>query len=159
MQAYSAAEVYLVLEWVDKYFEANNLIYNMLSGENLENPPPMPSLENEIEYQRLRIWFLKHHDKFVPIWLDFCLSHGYSIEYVDNTNEMEYRKNPFLYYYVPDNLLDLAYTMGATITADIWVPIRQGAELVLNIINSFSCTVIHLAWWIGEFADTGVQSP
>lgn len=49
MQTYSAAEVDLVLEWVDKYFEANNLIYNMLGGENLENPPhAVPRKRNRI---------------------------------------------------------------------------------------------------------------
>jgi hypothetical protein len=159
MQTYSAAEIDLVLEWVDKYFEVNALINKVFGGENLENHPSVLSFENELEYQRLRFWFRKNHDKFVPIWVDFCLSHGNSTEFTDNSSEMEYRNNPFLFYYDPDNLLDLADTMGATIPVDTQDTNKQAVELMLNIINSFSCTVIHLAYWIGEFADTSVQFP
>ena len=92
MQTYSAAEVDLVLEWIDKYFEVNALINKVFGNDNLENDSAMPSFENEIEYQRLRFWFRKNHEKFVPIWNDFCLSHGYSFQYMDNTSEMEYRQ-------------------------------------------------------------------
>jgi hypothetical protein len=159
MQTYNATDVDLVLEWVDKYFEVNVLINKVFGGENFENHSSMPSFEDEIEYQRLRFWFRKHHDKFVPIWFDFCLSRGTSIEFTDNIDEMKYRENPFLYYYYPDDLLDLAYTMGATTTTDTWNPNKQAVELILNIINKFCCTVIQFVHWIGEFADISGQYP
>ncbi len=156
MKTYNTADVELILEWADRYFEVNALVNEVLGYDNLEYFPPFPSFENEIEYQRLRFWFRKNHDKFVPIWADFCLSKGISMGFNCNIDEVEYRKNPFLYFYSPDNLLDLAYTMGATITSDTWEPNKQAVMLVLNIINSFSNTVIHLKYWIGEFADTRV---
>ena len=157
MQTYDAAEVALVLQWVDKYFTVNALINKVFGNDDLENAPSMSSFGNEIEYQRLKFWFRKNHDKFVPIWVDFCASHGYSIEF--NGNQMEYRNNPFLFYYDHDNLLDLADTMGVTMPADTQDTNKQFMELILNTMNRFSCTAIHLAWWIGEFADTSVQFP
>ena len=157
MKTYNIAEAKLVLEWVDKYFEANVLVNKVLGCENCEYPPPIPSFENELAYQRLRFWFRKNHDKFVPIWADFCIAQGHSFERTGNIDEMEYRENPFLYYYCPDNLIDLAYTMGATITPNYWDPNKQNIENILNIINSFCCTVMHLAHWIGEFAEIDGQ--
>ena len=154
MKTYSTADVDLVLEWSQKYFELNALINKVFGSENFKNPPCMPSFENEIEYQRLRFWFRKNHDKFVPIWADFCSSHGNSIEFIPNSYQMEYTKNPFLYYYGPDDLLDLADTMGATITADTQDSNKEAVELMLNITNRFSWTVINMAHWIGEFAES-----
>lgn len=159
MKTYDEADVTLVSEWVNKYFEANALINKIFTVENLEHPPTMPSIGDEIEYQRLRFWFRKKHDQFVPIWANFCASKGYSIEFTSNSDEMEYMKNPFLYFYDPGDLLELAYTMGATDTPDNWNPNRQAVELVLNINNRFCCTVIHLLHWIGEFAETNVKFP
>jgi hypothetical protein len=157
MQTYTAAQIDMVLEWIDKYFAVNALINKVFGNDNLENDSAMPSFENEIEYQRLRFWFRKNHEKFVPIWNDFCLSHGYSSQYMDNTSEMEYRQNPFLFYYDHDNLLDLEEALGVYILDGTHDANKEFMELMLNTINGFSCTAIHLAWWIGEFADTGVQ--
>jgi hypothetical protein len=159
MQKYSAAEVDLVLEWIDKYFEVNALINKVFGSKNSKTYSSTPSFENEIDYQRLRFWFRKNHDKFVPIWVDFWLSHGKSIKFTNNGNEVEYRNNPFLFYYEPDNLLDLVDSTEAAIPVDSQNTNQPVVELVLNIINSFSCTVIHLAYWIGEFAETSVQFP
>ncbi len=77
----------------------------------------------------------------------------------DEYLEMEYRNNPFLFYYDPDNLLDLVDTLEATIPADNRDTNNLAVANMLTILNSFSCTVIHLAYWIGEFADTSVQFP
>jgi hypothetical protein len=80
-------------------------------------------------------------------------------KFTNNGNEVEYRNNPFLFYYEPDNLLDLVDSTEAAIPVDSQNTNQPVVELVLNIINSFSCTVIHLAYWIGEFAETSVQFP
>ena len=159
MQTYSAAEVDLVLEWIDKYFQVNDLINKVFGSGNSKNHSSIPSFESEIEYQRLRFWFRKNHYKFVPIWIEFCVSHGYSIEFTDNSGEMDYRNNPFLFYYDQDNLLDLAEMMEIMMPLDTQNSNNQTTEPVLNIVNSFSSTVVHLAYWIGEFADTSVQFP
>jgi hypothetical protein len=72
---------------------------------------------------------------------------------------MDYRNNPFLLYYDLDNLLDLAEMMEIMIPLDTQNTNKRTLESVLNIINGFSRTVVHLAYWIGEFADTSVQFP
>jgi hypothetical protein len=143
MQTYSAAEVDLVLEWIDKYFQVNALINKVFGSGNSKN------------HSSIR----KNHYKFVPIWIEFCVSHGYSIEFTDNSGEMDYRNNPFLFYYDQDNLLDLAEMMEIMMPLDTQNSNNQTTEPVLNIVNSFSSTVVHLAYWIGEFADTSVQFP
>jgi hypothetical protein len=159
MKTYNVEDVNLVLEWIGKYFESNALINKVFGGENRESHSSTLSFENEYEYQRLRFWFRKNHDKFVPIWVDFCSTHGKSTELTAIRNEVEYRKNPFLYYYYPDDLRDLVDQMGDTIVIDSCDLNKPAIELILNVINRFSCTVIHLSWWIGEFADPSVQYP
>jgi len=76
MKTYNMEDVELILEWVEKYFEVSVLIDNVFGNYGLESFPRMPEIENEIEYQRLRLWFFKNHDKFVAIWADFCRSKG-----------------------------------------------------------------------------------
>jgi hypothetical protein len=154
MKTYNTKDVKLIMEWVGKYFEANALINNVLNVRNSENIPPFPSLGDEIEYQRLRFWFCNNHDKFIPIWCDFCLSKGSLIEFIDPIKGLDYGENPFLYYYYPHNLLELAYSIGATSTVDDWDLDIQNVELFLNMNNRFSYTVLHLKYWIGEFANT-----
>jgi hypothetical protein len=147
MKTYNASDVTLILEWVEKYFKVAALMNKVF-----ENLPYMPPMENELEYQRLRFWFLKSHDKFVPIWTDFCLANGISIDLNENV-EREFLENPFLYYY-PDNLLDLAYMVGTRIADDIGNRDEKDMWNIANINKSFSFTAMHLAHWIGEFADT-----
>ena len=69
-------DVDLILEWVETYFKMATLVRKVLSTDDPENPPVVPSLEDEIEYQRLRYWFRKNHDRVVPIWINFCTSRG-----------------------------------------------------------------------------------
>jgi hypothetical protein len=113
----------------------------------------MPAIENEIEYQRLRLWFFKNHDKFVAIWADFCRSKGLSIDMDSNEEALQYRENPFFYYY-PDNLLDIAYMMGARGSDGIGYLDAEDRALVVYMNQMFSHTAVHLACWIGEFAET-----
>jgi hypothetical protein len=144
MNTYNRADANLVFEWSKKYLDLNTLIKKVFSGENLETHPPFPSFEDEIEYQRLRFWFFQNQNQFVPIWANFCTSIGNSIECVGSIDEMEYRKNPFLYFYSPDNLLELAFAMGATSKANVWDLNRQAVELILNMINRFNYPVIYM---------------
>ena len=158
MKTYNAADVELIMEWADKYFKVIALINNLFSGRDFDNPPPAPTFESEIEYQRLRLWFCKNHNGFVPIWADFCSSKGCPIQSAGNVDGMEYAENPFLYFYYPDNLLELAFTIGATSAADTWDTDKENAELIINVNNSFSHKVMRLKYWIGEFADTGSRT-
>jgi hypothetical protein len=116
-KTYDTADVELILEWVDKYFKVSELINQSFGGNDFETLSRMPFIENEIEYQHLRRWFFQHHDKFVGIWDDFCRSRGISNGIDSNTGELEYRENPFFYYY-PENLQDIAYMLGARSSDD-----------------------------------------
>lgn len=158
MKTYDMTEVELVLAWADNYFEVKALINNLFGGPNFRQPFRMPSFEAESEYQRLRLWFCKNHVGFVPIWADYCSSKGRPIKCTGPVDGMEYGENPFLYYYYPDSLLDLAYTIGATSAVDIWDPDKQSVELIININNIFSKTVTHLKYWIEEFAEIKSQT-
>jgi hypothetical protein len=146
-------DVDLILEWVEKYFEMASLVRKVLSIDDSENPPVVPSLENEIEYQHLRYWFRKNNDRFVPIWINFRESIGESLETTGSFVEDEFKKNPFQYFYHPDNLIDMVYRMGGTTSADIWDPENKEVEAILNAINMFYYTAMHLRYWIGEFAN------
>ena len=152
MKTYNTDEVKLTLEWVDKYFETSVLICNILGVNNSDQIPPIPSIEDEIEYQRQRSWFLQNHNKFVPIWADFCASTGNAIELISDVKGIEYKENPFLYFYYPNNLRDLVHTMGATSSPNIWDPNGNDLEVILNAVKMFSYTVMHLRYWIGEFS-------
>ena len=160
MRTYSAIDVDLVLEWADKYVEICALLKKVFAAENTDGyPPPLPSIEDEIEFQRIKFWFRQRHDDFVPIWSEFCLSKGKYLESFNNSDEMEFRKNPFLYFYCPDDLLDLAYAVGVTTASNTWDPDKPAAELIINLLDTFNFTVIHLVHWVGEFADTTRQLP
>ena len=154
MKTYETADVNLILEWVDKYFEVDTLISNIFSGLNSGNTPPSPSIQDEIDYQRLRFWFCKNHDKFLPIWRDFCVSKSELMEYVGHIEGMDYGENPFLDYYYPDNLFELAYSIGATTTTNNWDLDPQKVELIINSNSRFSYIVLHLKHWIEEFTTT-----
>jgi len=141
----------LISKWVEHYFEISTLINNVF-GNNFVNHPFRPSIESEVEYQRLRSWFFNNHDKFAPIWQEFCLSNGISMDFDGDTEGMEYPENPFLYYF-PDNLLDLAYMMGAASSEDIGYLDEVDMQLVMYINERFSYTMLHFVNWIGEFAE------
>ena len=160
MQTYNTSDVDLVMEWANKYVEICTLLKKVFAGENSVGYfPPLPSIEDEIEFQRIKFWFRQRHDDFVPIWSEFCLSKGKYLESFNNSDEMESRKNPFLYFYCPDDLLDLAYAVGVTTASNTWDPDKPAAELIINLLDTFNFTVIHLVHWVGEFADTTRQLP
>jgi hypothetical protein len=152
MKTYTAAEVELILEWVDRYFKVSSLINKAFSSNDPENCPCLPSMEDEIEYHHQRSWFRKNHEKFVPIWKEFCLSNGILMDFDGDIDWIGYIEDPFFYYY-PDNLRDVPYWMGTAGSADDDYLDEQDKELVLCINRRFSYTAIHLAHWIGEFAE------
>ena len=156
IKTYNAAEVALILEWVDRYFKVNALINNAFGCNNDENCACIPSMENEIEYHHQRLWFRKNHEIFVPIWKEFCRSNGISLDFDVDINQLGYIEDPFFYYY-PDNLRDLPNWMGAAGCPDGGYLDEQEKELVLVVNQRFSQTAIHLAHWIGEFAKTGAS--
>ena len=54
MQTYNTSDVDLVMEWANKYVEICTLLKKVFAGENsVGYPPPLPSIEDEIEFQRI----------------------------------------------------------------------------------------------------------
>jgi hypothetical protein len=76
------------------------------------------------------------------------------MEYVGHIEGMDYSENPFLDYYYPDNLFELAYSIGATTTTNNWDLDPQKVELIINRNSRFSYIVLHLKHWIEEFTTT-----
>ena len=66
---------------------------------------------------------------------------------------MDYIENPFLFYYYPDNLLDLVYSIGAMGDIDNPDLDKEIIQIILNVNNRFSHKILHLKHWIGEFAE------
>jgi len=66
MKTYNSTDVDLILEWAEKYFEMQASISCILSTDN-PGPPPAPSFDNEIEYQRLRFWFRNNNNRFIQL--------------------------------------------------------------------------------------------
>lgn len=153
MKTYNTSDVALIYEWADRFFEVSTLIKNLFCACSIDNPLPILSFDNEIEYQRLRFWFCRNHQRFVSIWADFCNSTGELTEFGGNFERMDYIENPFLFYYYPDNLLDLVYSIGAMGDIDNPDLDKEIIQIILNVNNRFSHKILHLKHWIGEFAE------
>lgn len=154
LKIYDEVDVEFIFEWVGKYFEIKSLINEAYGGSRWETFPKFPSLENEIEYQRLSYWFREKHNRFVPIWVDFCEAAGITPDFSGDSDRIDYRENPFIYYN-SENLLDLAYQMGVTCSPDFGYIEVGDIGLLFDFNERFSFTAMRLANWIGEFAKIG----
>jgi len=106
---YSSTEPELVSDWADKWFELSNFINGLIWTDDPPWTTPPPTKVNELEYQRLRFWFLDHQEQFVSLWVDFCKSlKGIADEhpFLENTQESpdtdEFIRNPFHLFYKMD---------------------------------------------------------
>ena len=68
---YSSTEQELVSDWADKWFELSYLINKLIWTDDPPWTTPPPTELDELEYQRLRFWFIDHQEQFIPIWEDF----------------------------------------------------------------------------------------
>ena len=152
-RAYSQTETDLAFQWVDKYFKLIDLILQISGDDEKDIPPCMPFSEYELQYQELRLWFFEQQDKFLPIWSEFWRNKTPIEDFGDNTDGVEYFKNPFLMMYKPDNLCQMAYRLGIIENIDPWETTKQAADIIDDIIVGFSLEVLQFIHYIGEFAD------
>jgi len=113
---YSTAESGLVDEWTDKWLELIDLINQVTGTDEPSSSSPPPVETDEIRYAHLRLWFLSRQQQFVSLWNDFCAAqHWAGYQNGDDPGGFpgKYLKNPFLYFYEPENLYRLARQLGA----------------------------------------------
>ncbi len=150
---YSPAEGDLVDEWADKWLELIDLI-NEVTGTN--EPPwssPPPAETDEIRYARLRFWFLSRQQQFVPLWNDFSASqHWTAYQNGDDPGGFpgKYLKNPFLYFYEPENLYQLARQLELQSGTDIWEPSEHVARMMRPLMIGMGKRMIEFLDWIDE---------
>jgi hypothetical protein len=150
---YSPAEANLVDDWAGKWLELIKLI-NEITGTN-EPPwsPPHPTEMDEIRYISLRFWFLKHQQQFLPLWNDFCASQHLAGSHNDGDLSdfpEKYLENPFLYFYEPENLFQLAQQLGLLYGTDVWEPSESVAGMMRPLMIGMGKRMIEFLDWIDE---------
>lgn len=68
---YSKVERDFAFEWVDRWFQLVSLIIDLVRSDETSPSLPPPTDIDEINYQRLRFWFIDHEEQFKPLWRDF----------------------------------------------------------------------------------------
>ena len=153
MRTYSRFETDLAFQWVENFFKLVELIFEITGDEEKYVPSSMPTYENELQFQELRLWFFAHQHKFMPIWSEFWhdkIPKKYS-EYV--AEGQEYFENPFLMLYKPDNLNQLAYRLGINENYDTWEPTENSVDMIEDISIDFSLEVLQFIHYVGEFSE------
>ncbi len=150
---YSQAESELVFDWSGKWIELVKLT-NEVTGS--DEPPVKPPADlDEIRYQSLRFWFMEHQEQFVPLWRDFCESQSWTAGQECNTEDIsgledidKYLENPFLFFYKPDNLYQLARQLGLQDGVDIWEPDEHVAGMIRPVLIAMGRRTIEFIDWI-----------
>lgn len=125
-----------------------------------DDPPwttPPPTEVDELEYQRLRFWFLDHQEQFVSLWVGFCKSlKGIADEYpsMENTQESpntdELINNPFHLFYTAENLYLLAQHLELQSGVDIWEPSNHYASTTMSLTILLGKAMFKLMDWVDE---------
>jgi hypothetical protein len=148
---YSITEYGLVDEWAEKWLALIELINNVTGTDQ------PPSVDDELDYQCLRFWFIDHQNQFVPLWLDFYKSHDWaspqSNSYEDEDFPQRYLENHFPYFYEPDNLYRLAQQLELQSGIDIWEPGEHVTAMVRPMYIRLGQLMIEFMDWIDERLD------
>ena len=81
---YSATEHNFVFDWATKWFELTDLIIEVTGTDEPPWSPPPPTELDELNYQRLRFWFIDHEAQFIPIWQDYYPSQEWATRESDD---------------------------------------------------------------------------
>ncbi len=150
---YSTAEADLVDEWADKWLELIDLINQVTGTDEPPWSPSPPAETDEIRYVRLRFWFLSHEQQFVPLWNDFSASQNWTDSQDDgNPGDFpeKYLANPFLYFYEPENLYQLAQQLELQSGTDVWEPKESVAGMMRPLMIGMGKRMIEFLDWIDE---------
>lgn len=150
---YSPAERDLVYDWAGKWLELIKLINEVTGTDEPPWSPPLPTETDEIRYLGLRFWFLNRQQQFVPLWNDFCACLHWACS--QNDHDLggfpeKYLENPFLYFYEPENLYQLAQQLELQSGADIWEPSEHVACMLRPLLIGMGRRMIQFMDWASE---------
>lgn len=154
----------LVSDWAEKWIQLIGLINAVTGMDGPPWSPPPPSDLEELRYQALRFWFIDHQAQFLPLWEDFYEEwasrqdndNEYTVDlYSDNDitelPDMEaYLENPFLFFYRPENLYQLAQQLALQSGIDIWEPSEHYASMIRPLMIHMGKIMIEFIDWIDE---------
>jgi hypothetical protein len=156
---YPETERELVYNWSEKWIELIMLINEVTGTDEPPYSPPPPTDLDEIQYQGLRFWFISHQLQFVPLWQDFYQCQGLAPKQNCNNEEIEdpedmeeYFENPFLFFYKPDNLFQLARQLDLQTGVDIWEPSKYRASTIRPVLIKLGHIMVDFDEWINERA-------
>jgi hypothetical protein len=154
---YSSTEPELVSDWADKWFELSYFINGLIWTDKPPGTTPPPTEVDELEYQRLRFWFIDHQKHFISIWAGYynCRRRVCTKDFIiENVEEFldtdEFIKNPFHLFYRAENLRRLAQQLELQSGVDIWEPSRNYASATMSLIILLGKIMIELIDWVDE---------
>ena len=140
-----------------KWFELSNLINDLIWTDDPPGTTPPPAEVDELEYERLRFWFIDHQEQFILIWADYynCKSRVCTEDFIiENVEEFlatdEFIKNPFYLLYRAENLHRFAQQLELQSGVDIWEPSHNYASATMSLIIFLGKITIKLIDWVDE---------
>ena len=154
----SFADQCLIDDWIDKWFELSHLINDLIWTDDPPWTTPPPTEVDELEYQRLRFWFIARQEQFTPIWADYynyksrVCTEDFTIENVEKFLDTdEFIKNPFHLFYGAENLYRLAQQLELQSGVGIWEPSHYYASATMSLIILLGKIMIELIDWVDEY--------
>lgn len=150
---YSLKDQDLVYDWTDKWLQLIALINDVTGNKGNPEWPPPPDDMDEIKYQSLRFWLLDHQTQFIPLWRPYCDYHNlFCADESYDQDELPERffKNPFLYFYEPENLYRLAQHLGLQTGIDDWEPDENITKYIRTLMTELARRMIEFIDWIED---------
>ena len=152
---YSAKEHEFVFEWVDRWFQLGQLIFDLVGTDESPWSPPPPTDVDEIKYQSLHLWFIDHEPQFTLLWKDFYDSQDWALhlgddEIADMPDADKYIENPFFFCYRPENLYRLVRELDIQSGIDMWEPSRHRAWTAALDLLQMDHRVVEFFKWIDD---------
>lgn len=156
---YSFTDQCLIDDWAERWLKLIALINDTTGTDEPSGSPPLPADSEELEYQSLRFWFLDHQTRFVPLWKDYCECQEWASHQGENNEDIadlenidKYLENPFLFFYKPENLFQLAQQLDLQTGIDMWEPSEYRASMIRPVIIRMGRIMIEFTDWIDEQA-------
>lgn len=154
---YSPKEQDLVFEWGEKWLELVGLINKVTGTDEPPWSPPPPAALEELRYQSLRFWFIDYQTQFLPLWADFYECQGWALSQSCDSEDIadpedidKYDKNPFFYFYEPENLYHLAQQLDLQSGVDLWEPSEYRASMMRPILIRTGEIMVEFMDWASE---------
>ncbi|MFC1907105.1 hypothetical protein ACFLW8_03360 [Chloroflexota bacterium] len=144
---YSTAECDFAIEWADRWFQLNQLLWDLFRFDETPSPPP-PTENQELKYQDLHLWFINHEPQFTPLWRDFWESlHAGEKGAADVMTADGYVEILSSFCYHPQNLHHLVCKLGIQNEMDRWLPNEEKAWKKMMDLTQISHLVKAFSHW------------